>query len=83
MGFNMMDAETVRWVLTGLAGIVMWYWKRGIDSNEKAIDLLKAEIQGLKDTRLHKDDFRDFKNELRLQFEDLKAAIRDSKFHAS
>lgn len=61
----------------------MWFWKRGMDENRAEITVLHTEIQSLKDTRLHKDDFREFKLELRQQFEDLKIAIRDSKFNAS
>jgi hypothetical protein len=76
------DAETVRWIIMGLMGAVMWFWRRSIDESEKQITLLKAEIQVLKDTRLHKDDFREFKVELRSQFEELKLAIKDLK-HAS
>lgn len=72
----MMDAETVRWGLTGLAGLIMFLWQRTIKSNESEIGSLKIEVQNLKDTRLHKDDFKDFKLELRVQFQDLKDAIK-------
>jgi nicotinic acid phosphoribosyltransferase len=78
-----MDAETVRWVITALFGAIMWFWKRGIDETAKNMAVMHTEIQLLKDTRLHKDDFREFKVELRAQFEELKTAIRDSKFNAS
>jgi hypothetical protein len=77
------DAETVRWIITALFGVVMWFWKRGIDDGAKELAVMRTEIQLLKDTRLHKDDFREFKVELRAQFEELKTAIRDSKSHAS
>ena len=74
-----MDSETIRWIFTGLMGVIMWFWKHNIDGNTTAVAMLKAEIQHLKDTRLHKDDFREFKHELRAQFEEIKIALKELK----
>lgn len=76
-----MDAEIVRWALTGLMGIVLYFFKRQNDNTDHEIALLKLAIKAVEDTRLHKDDFREFKTELRGQFEEIKQAIRDLKPH--
>jgi hypothetical protein len=74
-----MDAEAVRWALTGLMGLIMWFWKRNMDEVDKEMALLKVDLQHLRDTRVHKDDLREFKHELRMQFDEVKAAIKDLK----
>lgn len=79
----MIDAETVRWALTGILGVIMFLWKRTIDDNKLSVAALQLDVQTLKDTRLHKDDFKDFKMELRTQFQDLKDAIKALSTHAS
>lgn len=79
----MLDAETVRWVLTGIGGVVMYLWQRSLNTSQKEISDLQVDVQLLKDTRLHKDDFKDFKIELRTQFQDLKEAIKALTPHAS
>lgn len=77
-----MDAEVVRWMLTALMGIVIWFGKRMIDSNERRIEFLETDNQNIKQNYIHKEDFKDFKVELRAMFDDIKQNIKDLKFHA-
>ncbi len=79
----MMDAEVLRWVITVCLGVLAWFGKKAISDMEHSVDLLKTDIQSLKDTRLHKDDFREFKLELRANFDEIKQAIRDLKTNAN
>lgn len=78
-----MDAELIRWVLTGLFGILLWFGKRVVDSSERRIESLETELQDVKQNYIHKTDFKEFKGELRQMFDELKQDIKDLKFHAS
>lgn len=78
-----MDPEIVRWIITGIMGVLLWFGKRTLDTNERRIEFLEKENQDIKLTYIHKNDFKEFKAELKGQFEELKTAIRESKFHAS
>lgn len=77
-----MDAETVRWLLTALLALVMWFGKRTIDSNEHRVDALELDVQNVKQNYIHKSDFKEFKDELKVMFNELKQDIKDLKFHA-
>lgn len=76
-----MDAETVRWIITALMGVAMFFVRQNIANTQSTLTAIEVDIQSIKDTRLHKDDFREFKTELRGQFEELKQSIRDLKPH--
>lgn len=72
----MTELEIIKWVVFGLMGLAVWYTKRTIDDYEKRISSLEEEQDRIKSNYLHKDDFREFKQELRGMFEELKADIR-------
>lgn len=68
--------EAIKWLaLLALSGFT-YMLRRELDNQDKINESLKQDIQNLKDSRVHKDDFRDFKIELRSWFDDLKADIR-------
>ena len=72
----MSEAEVIKWIVTvGLGGLV-WFLKRTIDNNDVEVKTLKLEVQSIKEQYLHKTDFKDFKNELRGMFEELRMDIR-------
>lgn len=75
----MVDSETLHWVVTGLLGVIVALFKYTAAQFQKEVDTLKTEVKVLQETRLHKDDFREFKLELRAQFDEIKQAIRDLK----
>lgn len=68
--------EALKWVaLVALSGFT-YMLRRELDAQDKVNESLKKDIQELKDTRVHKDDFRELKVELRSWFDDLKQDIR-------
>jgi hypothetical protein len=71
----MMDAETVRWIVTGLMGFILWFGKREMDTTKGRLDQLEARLPNY----LHKSDFKEFKDELKEMFTELKQDIRDLK----
>ncbi len=78
-----MDFQTMlTLVCAGGGALIMWFLKRTITASEHSIELLQRDVQHLRDTRLHKDDFKEFKLELRSQFDEIKQAIRDIKLSA-
>lgn len=79
-----MEFELLKWI--GLAGLSVFTYllKRGVDQMDTALrDLrlshatLQADVQNIKNEYLHKNDFRDFKVELRSMFDDLKKDIKE------
>lgn len=62
-----------------LAGLSMWFMKRTIDSQDKRIELLEKGQADIKTDYLHKNEFKDFKLELREMFQEIKADIRELK----
>lgn len=76
-----MELQVLNWVLTAAFGIIMYLGKRTIDSNERRVESLEKDIQDIKQNYLHKNDFKEFKTELRGMFDELKQDIRDLKFN--
>lgn len=78
-----MDWQYVSIILTIILGIGGFLMKRSITENDNKIrDLqvshkeLANELQHTKQTYLHKDDFKEFKVELRGMFDELRSDIR-------
>lgn len=74
--------ETMEWAYLGATtalGVIMWFLKRTITVNETNIDNMRRELAEVKLSYLRKDDFKDFKQELRNQFDEVKEMIRDIK----
>lgn len=72
----MSELEIIRWVLYAIGGGFIWFLKRIIDQTDEKIRKLEAELIVVKSTYLHKDDFREFKTELREMFDEIKKDIR-------
>lgn len=68
--------ELLKWVALAALGGFTYMLRRELDAQDKVNEALKKDIQDLKDTRVHKDDFREFRVELRSWFDDLKQDIR-------
>lgn len=77
----MLEAEFVKWLLFALLGTGIWFMKRTLDKIEARQDAADLEIRRVKEEYLHKNDFKDFKSELRGMFEEIKQNIRDLKAH--
>ncbi len=68
--------ELLKWGALAALGGFTYMLRRELDAQDKFNETLKREIQELKDSRVHKDDFKEFKIELRSWFEDLRQDIR-------
>lgn len=72
----MSEIELAKWIImTALAGII-YFMKKTQDTNEKRIEELEDSHQRMKGDYLHKDDFKEFKLELRGMFDELRKDIR-------
>lgn len=78
-----MDASTFQWIVTGLMGLVMWFGKRTLDTLEAKIIAQQLEIGDIRASYIHKDNFKEFKEELKTLLGEIKQDIKDIKFHAS
>lgn len=65
--------------VTTLAGLSMWFMKRTIDHQDQRIEALEKGQVEIKTDYLHKNEFKDFKLELREMFQEIKADIRELK----
>ena len=67
---------TVTSVLGVLIAVAGWLMKRTIDAQETKLSHLEDVVDTIKQEYLHKNDFRDFKAELRGMFEEIQRDIR-------
>lgn len=71
-----MDTNILLWIAGGVFAVVSWLSKRTIDANERHVEQLQKEVQSIKIDYLHKNEFKEFKQELHSMFKDLKEDIR-------
>lgn len=76
-----METEVIKWIILAALGGVSWFMKRTIDQNDQEVKSLKQTVQQIKEQYLHKDDFKEFKTELRGMFEELRTDIRNLQKH--
>jgi hypothetical protein len=77
----MNETEFLKWVIMACLGGFVWLVKRAVNSSENTIKDLQEEIKYIKDKYLHKDDFREFKTELRGMFEEIRSDIKQLRNH--
>lgn len=75
----MMELEALKWVALGLLSTVVYFLKRTLDGMEGRVKTLEDEQKKIPSNYLHRDDFREFKLELRSMFDELKADIKELK----
>lgn len=75
----MTESEIVKWVILAALGGFQWFIRNMITSTQTDIANLKKDLDAVKKEYLHKDDFKEFKTELRGMFEEIKQDIRDLK----
>lgn len=82
----MAELEILRWIVTGIMGVAVWFVKRTIDSydeklkeQDKQFTQFMKELAEIRRDYLHRDDFKEFKLELRGMFEELKVDIKEIK----
>lgn len=72
----MAEIDIIKWVVFSLMGLAVWFMKRTIDGYEARIHAVELEQQLIKSNYLHKDDFKEFKVELRGMFEEIRKDLR-------
>lgn len=77
----MTELELLWKVLTLALGGLLWFMKRTLNAAEENIKTLQQGQQDIKEKYLHKDDFREFKSELRGMFEEIKSDIKQLRKH--
>lgn len=84
----MSELELVKWAVFTVMGLALWFFKRNLDETEKKLaalyikyTALQLDNQIIRRDYLHRDDFKEFKQELRSMFEEIKADIRGMKNH--
>lgn len=78
-----METELLKWLVISLLGVATYFLKRTMDKMDEVLkdhriahENLQADVQNIKNEYLHKNDFREFKVELRAMFDELKNDIR-------
>lgn len=78
-----MEIEILKWALIALLSVSTYLLKRTVDQMDTALKdhkiahaNLSVDVQNIKNEYLHKNDFRDFKIELRAMFDELKSDIK-------
>lgn len=74
-----METEIIRWGVFGIMGIAIWFLKRTIGSFDSRLAEQQKEIAEIRRDYLHRDDFKEFKVELRAMFDEIKQDIRELK----
>jgi phosphatidylinositol kinase/protein kinase (PI-3 family) len=77
----MSEAAFIQWAILAGFGIAGFLMKRTLDRIENEQENLKEDNQRIKAQYLHKDDFKEFKQELRGMFEEIKQNIRSLQKH--
>jgi hypothetical protein len=83
-----MDAETVRWLLTAagslittLGAFILNSMKNDLANVKTENILLRADLESVKREYMHKNDFKEFKVELKEMFQEFKQDIKESLTH--
>jgi uncharacterized membrane-anchored protein YhcB (DUF1043 family) len=81
-----MDNSTVislaGFVVTSLLSIIVWFLRNEYQTQKEAIKELQQDSKTFRSEFLHKNDFKEFKYELKSMFDELKQDIKDLKGHA-
>lgn len=77
-----MEFQLISLVVNGLLGIAGYFMRTTLAENKSELRRLDSELQTVRREYLHKDDFRDFKVELREMFQEIKKDIKELKTDA-
>lgn len=72
-------AEYTELIVGGIFSLVLWFMKRTIDKQDERMEALEKSQTEIKTEYVHKNEFKDFKLELREMFQEIKQDIRDLK----
>jgi hypothetical protein len=72
----MSELDILKWIVLGALGLISWFLQHNLADSKDRITHLENDMQSMRRDYLHKDDFKDFKMELRAMFEELRKDIR-------
>jgi len=75
----MTESQILQWFVFGLMGVAVWFMKNNITESKERLNKLEQELSSVKQNYLHRDDFKEFKVELRGMFEEIRKDIRSIK----
>ena len=73
--------ELAKWVVLTIFGVAGWVVKMMVNNAQDEIKTLKQSVEQLQRDKLGKDDFKEFKLELREMFNEIKIDIKELKGH--
>lgn len=74
-----MEPIVVNYILSGALGVAVWFIKRTLNSYDEKFKEQDKRLNEIQRDYLHRDDFKEFKLELRSMFDEIKADIREIK----
>lgn len=77
----MTESQILQWFVFGLMGVAVWFMKNNITESKERLNKLEQDLSSVKQNYLHRDDFKEFKIELRGMFEEIRKDIRSIKPH--
>jgi len=75
----MTESQILQWFVFGLMGVAVWFMKNNIMESKDRLTKLESELSSVKQNYLPRDDFKEFKVELRGMFEEIRKDIRSIK----
>ncbi len=75
------ELEIIKWGFLAVLGGFTFMLQRELKTKDESIRELQVEVQNIKQNYLHRDDFKEFKVELRSMFDEIKQDIRSLKIH--
>lgn len=75
----MSEIELLKFLLIGALGVINWFMRKTINKLENNVEELNKEIVEIKVHYLQKEEFTQFRQEIREMFADLRKDIKDIK----
>ena len=72
----MTELEILKWIVFGIMGVAVWFMKNTLTETKERINDLEKSMAQIPVNFLHRDDFKEFKLELRGMFEEIRKDIR-------
>lgn len=71
---DLLTFEVLKWIVITIMGIAVWFFKSTLTDLKQDVEMIKREY-------LSKEDFKEFKVELRAMFDNLRTDIRAMSSH--
>lgn len=71
-----MDSQYIQYILMGLMGVVMWFLRTTLADVKDQLKEQRHELNTVKEQSFKKSDFIDFKTDLWIRLDEMKADFR-------